>query len=313
MALANSVANFAIATGAFLSFLAYRRKFETTSQTNGDGDDAPSSSANEHVICRNAGQPRSGKRVAIVTGGSRGIGKAICLLLAQQGYDGIVVNYVNSKAKADAVVSAIEKITGRQGTAIAVKADVAIEAEVVNMFNVVKKTFGTITALVNNAATIGPEGDAGTLEGCDPERVVSVFRTNCLGPWLCCREASKHMDVNRGGKGGAIVNISSGSAFIGAPLVYAISKGALNSMQAGLVQTLAKQGIRVNAVSPGITATDMVPPDRLARIAAGVPMKRGAQPTEIAQAAVWFLSDAASYASGANIRVAGGRPMGGAQ
>ncbi|MBT5266397.1 MAG: SDR family oxidoreductase [Rhodospirillaceae bacterium] len=243
-------------------------------------------------------------KVALVTGGSRGIGASTCLLLADKGY-AVAVNYRADNTAADAVV---EQITAKGGRAIALQGDVGDEAQVIAMFEAVDKEFGQLDALVNNAGVSGPRG---RLDELDLESIQRVLATNVTGAILCAREAVKRMSTRHGGKGGAIVNISSGSAYIGGPgsgIIYAVSKGALNSMQIGLSQEVAGEGIRVNAVLPGLTETDMPTRESLDRGGDVIPMGRVGLPEEIAEAVVWLLSDQASYVAGGMLRVAGGRP-----
>ncbi|WNJ99415.1 SDR family oxidoreductase [Thalassospiraceae bacterium LMO-JJ14] len=241
--------------------------------------------------------------VTIVTGGSRGIGAATAKLVASHG-DAVCVNYVNDKQAADTVVAGI---TAAGGKAIAVKADTANEAEVVAMFEQVDKELGPVTGLVNNA---GINGNRKRVEELTPGEITQLLAVNVTGCMICAREAIKRMSTKHGGKGGAIVNVSSGSANLGNPgigVLYATSKGALNSFSIGLSQEVAAEGIRVNVVAPGMTRTDMPGEDRLKAQAEKIPMGRVAEPEEIAEA-IWFLlSDKAGYIAGANIRVGGGR------
>eukprot|EP00730_Choanoeca_flexa_P007270 TRINITY_DN12305_c0_g2_i12.p2 TRINITY_DN12305_c0_g2~~TRINITY_DN12305_c0_g2_i12.p2 ORF type:complete len:246 (+),score=68.05 TRINITY_DN12305_c0_g2_i12:1135-1872(+) len=242
-------------------------------------------------------------KIAIVTGASRGIGAAIAKLLAQDGY-AVAVNYAHNEEKANQVVESIKQGGGK---AIAVQANVGDEAKVVAMFERVDKELGTLTALINNAAIIGVRGRVDELS---LEDMQASLNTNVLGPMLCSREAVKRMSTKHGGQGGSIVNISSGSAYIGSPgthVIYGVTKGALNSLTIGLSQEVAEEGIRVNTVSPGITKTDMPGEEAIARLGKSVPMKRAAEPEEIAQAVRFMVSDGASYVAGANLRVGGGR------
>ena len=267
------------------------------------------------------GSSKSGKidpGVCVVTGGSRGIGKAICQLLADK-YKVCCV-YKNNKEKAEDVVRSILDAGGYN--ACAIKADVGNPAALVAMFDEAEKLLGgPITALVNNAAVLGPHHQK-IMELPSPredpqifeDELWTVLRPNVLGPLTASRLAIERMSVKNGGRGGAIVNISSGAAFIqGAPLLYMISKGALNSMQCGLVQECAKHGIRINTISPGMCDTDMPSAAAKSKTPETVPMGRLGKATEIADGVVWLLSDQASYVSGANIRIAGGRSMGGVQ
>ena len=243
-------------------------------------------------------------KVALVTGGSRGIGAAACRLLARDGWD-VAVNY---RADAPAAEAVVADVTAAGRCAIAIQGDVGDEADVVRMFETAERALGPLTGLVNSAGVIGPKGrvDALTVEA-----VEALLRTNVIGSILTCREAVKRMSTKHGGQGGAIVNVSSGSAYIGNPgtgVLYAISKGAVNSLHIGLSQEVGGEGIRVNAVSPGMTATDMVTEEAIRRSMSAIPMGRVGEPEEIAEAIAWLMSDRASYVAGANIRVSGGRP-----
>ncbi|MBO6521181.1 MAG: SDR family oxidoreductase [Rhodospirillales bacterium] len=241
--------------------------------------------------------------VTIVTGGSRGIGAATAKLVAGHGH-AVCVNYVNDKEAADKVVA---DITDAGGKAIAVKADTSNEAEVVAMFEQVDRDLGPVTGLVNNA---GINGNRKRVEELTPEEITHLLAVNVTGCMICAREAIKRMSTKHGGQGGAIVNVSSGSANLGNPgigVLYATSKGALNSFTIGLSQEVAAEGIRVNTVAPGMTKTDMPGADRIKAQAEKIPMGRVAEPEEIAEA-IWFLlSGKAGYIAGANIRVGGGR------
>jgi len=242
--------------------------------------------------------------IAIVTGASRGIGAATARLLGREGY-AVCVNYRAGEEPAREVVRAIEADGGQ---AIAVQADVADPAAVARLFAEVDARLGPLTALVNNAGVHGPRCRFEALAREDLEQVLSV---NVLGLMQCTQEAVRRMSPRFGGSGGAIVNVSSGSAYIGNAghgVHYAVSKGAVNSFTIGLSQELAADGIRVNAVSPGLTRTDMPPPEVLDDPGSLVPVGRVAEPEEIAEAIAWLLSPKAGYVMGANIRVAGGRP-----
>jgi NAD(P)-dependent dehydrogenase (short-subunit alcohol dehydrogenase family) len=246
-------------------------------------------------------------QVAIITGASRGIGAATAILAASRGY-AVCVNYLRNEAAARAVVEAIQ---GGGGKAIAVAADVAKEADVVRMFEAVDWELGTVTALVNNVGILEPQGRVENIDGARLER---VFATNVIGSFLCAREAVRRMSTNHGGKGGAIVNVSSAAARLGSPneyVDYAASKGAVETMTLGLAKEVAEEGIRVNAVRPGHIYTEIHAaggePGRVDRVKAAVPMKRGGQPREVAQAILWLLSDEASYVTGTILDVTGGR------
>ena len=226
---------------------------------------------------------------------------------AARGY-GVVIAY-RSDAEAAAAVSS--SIVADGGRAVLVQADVGCESDVVRLFQVADTAFGTapLEVLVNNAGVLGPT--SGTLEEiARPELLNEVLTTNLVGPMLCCREAEKRMSTARGGSGGSIVQVSSGSAYIGRPLLYSTSKGALNSLTIGLVRPFAEAGIRLNTVSPGMTGTDMVSETAKTFDFSQIPLGRMGTPDEIAQVICWLCSDEASYVAGANIRAAGGRPPG---
>ena len=242
--------------------------------------------------------------VTIVTGGSRGIGAATARLCGDHGH-AVCVVYRNEAEKARKIAGAIEEAGGR---AISVQSDTAAEADILRLFETVDRELGTPTGLVNNAGVHGPRARLEKLTAADIE---SVLRVNVAGYFLCAREAVKRMSTKHGGKGGSIVNVSSGSAHIGSPgegVLYGASKGAVNTLTIGLAQEVAGEGIRVNTVSPGLTAPGMPPPEKVQEIAPKLPMGRAGRPEEIAEAIYWLLTDKASYTSAANIRVGGGRP-----
>ena len=245
--------------------------------------------------------------IALVTGGSRGIGKATALLLAQEGYT-VVVNYHQNSAAATDVVN---EIRACGGNAVALRADVSDEAQVMEMFAAIDRLGEPLSALVNNAGILFTQG---TIESLCAERINRVLATNVTGYFLCCREAVKRMSHKHGGKGGAIVNVSSAASRLGAPgeyVDYAASKGAVDSLTTGLSLEVAAQGIRVSGVRPGLIYTDMHAsggePGRVDRVKSMLPMQRGGQPEEVAQAIVWLLSDKASYVTGSFLELAGGR------
>lgn len=245
--------------------------------------------------------------IALVTGGSRGIGKATALLLAQEGYT-VVVNYHQNSAAATDVVN---EIRACGGNAVALRADVSDEAQVMEMFAAIDRFGEPLSALVNNAGILFTQG---TIESLCAERINRVLATNVTGYFLCCREAVKRMSHKHGGKGGAIVNVSSAASRLGAPgeyVDYAASKGAVDFLTTGLSLEVAAQGIRVNGVRPGLIYTDMHAsggePGRVDRVKSMLPMQRGGQPEEVAQAIVWLLSDKASYVTGSFLELAGGR------
>ena len=222
------------------------------------------------------------KKVLIVTGGSQGIGAATAKLAAAQGYK-VCVNYITNQQAADAVVS---DIRSAGGTALAMQADLAVEAEIVELFQRVDLELGPVTALVNNAGILEQQS---SLLDMDERRLQRVFAANVIGPMLCAREAVKRMSTKLGGKGGAIVNVSSAASRLGAAgeyIDYAASKGALDTFTIGLSKEVADQGIRVNAVRPGFIYTDIHAsgggPGRVDRIKDSIPMKRGGQPEEVA-------------------------------
>lgn len=246
-------------------------------------------------------------KVMLVTGGSRGIGAATARLAAQSGY-AVCVNYVRNRAAAEAVVEDIERAGGQ---ALAVAADVAAEADVRRLFERIDETLGPLTALVNNAGVLERQM---RLEDMDAARLTRVLATNVTGSFLCAREAVRRMSTRRGGAGGAIVNVSSVAAQLGGPgeyVDYAASKGAVDTFTVGLAREVATEGIRVNAVRPGVIYTEIHAsggePERVERVKTAVPMQRGGQPEEVARAILWLLSDEASYTTGSFIQVSGGR------
>jgi NAD(P)-dependent dehydrogenase (short-subunit alcohol dehydrogenase family) len=246
-------------------------------------------------------------RVMMVTGGSRGIGAATAVLAGQRGY-AVCVNYVRNRAAAMEVVSTIEQAGG---CAIATPGDVASEADVINLFGEVDRALGPVTALVNNAGILASQQ---RVEAMDASRLNRILATNVTGSFICAREAIKRMSTRHGGAGGAIVNLSSAAARLGSPgeyVDYAASKGAIDTMTIGLAREVAAEGIRVNAVRPGIIYTDIHAsggvPDRVDRLKDAVPMRRGGQAAEVAAAILWLLSEEASYVTGSIIDVTGGR------
>ena len=242
--------------------------------------------------------------VAIVTGASRGIGAATARLLGARGYR-VCVNYRTEPEPARALCAEIEAAGGR---AIAVYADVSRADEVAQMFTTVDRELGPLTALVNNAAMLGPSTRVADLNPADLERLLEV---NVMGVLHCTQQALRRMSTAHGGSGGAIVNVSSGASYVGEPgtaVHYAATKGAVTSFTIGLAQEVMGEGVRVNAVSPGPIRTAMPHPDALERGAQIVPARRAGEPEEVAEAIVWLLSPAASYVACANIRVAGGKP-----
>ena len=243
-------------------------------------------------------------KTVVVTGGSRGIGASICRLLGADGWN-VVVNFAG---RADAAEAVVRDVEASGGQALPVRADVALKADVDRLFAAGDEAFGRLDALVNNAGVIGRRGRFEALDGPVMEEVLAV---NVLGCMLCALAAIPRLSTRHGGRGGSIVNISSGNAVSGGPgesVLYSVSKGAVNSLTIGLSQELAGEGVRVNTVSPGLTATDMPGEEKLASIGPTIPIGRVAHPDEIAEGVVWLLSDKASYVAGANLRIGGGRP-----
>ena len=247
------------------------------------------------------------KPIALITGGSRGIGAATCLLAARAGF-AVAVNYQSNSLAADEVV---RQIRAEGGTAITVQADVAHEDQVLAMFAKVDAKLGRISALVNSAGVVDV---ASRVDGMTVARLKRMFDTNVVGSFVCAREAVRRMSTAHGGAGGVIVNLSSVAATLGSPgqyVDYAASKGAIDTFTVGLAREVANEGIRVNAVRPGVIETEIHAsggePDRAARLAGAIPMKRPGTAMEVAQAVVWLMSDAASYTTGALLDVGGGR------
>ena len=246
-------------------------------------------------------------KVLLVTGGSRGIGAATCLLAARQGW-AVAVNYTANSLAADEVVREIRAAGGR---AMAVQADVAIEAQVLRMFEQVDAKFGRLTGLVNNAGVVDVTA---RVEDMSVARWRRMFDINVIGSLICAREAVRRMSTKHGGTGGSIVNLSSAAARLGAPgqyVDYAAAKGAIDAFTIGLAKEVAAEGIRVNAVRPGLIETEIHAsgglPNRVKDLQHQVPMQRGGTADEVAQAIVWLLSDSASYTTMSLIDVSGGR------
>jgi NAD(P)-dependent dehydrogenase (short-subunit alcohol dehydrogenase family) len=243
----------------------------------------------------------------LITGASRGIGRAAALLAGRRGWS-VGVNYREDEASAAAVVGAIERAGGR---AVALRGDVAVEADVLAMFEGAVRALGDLDGVVVNAGIVAPTA---RLVDMSVERMRRVFEVNILGAYVCAREAARRLSRSRGGKGGSIVLVSSAAARLGSPdlyVDYAGSKGAIDTLTLGLSKELGPEGVRVNAVRPGLVETDIHAsggePDRAWTLGATAPLGRPGRPEEIAEAIVWLLGDAASYTTGALLDVAGGR------
>ena len=246
-------------------------------------------------------------KVVLITGASRGIGAATALLAARQGY-AVAVNYASNSLAADEVV---RQIRASGGQAVAVQADVADEAQVLGMFAKIDAKLGRLTALVNNAGVVDVTA---RVEDMSVARWKRMFDINVIGTLLCAREAVRRMSRRHGGEGGSIVNVSSAAARLGSPgqdVDYAAAKGAVDAFTIGLAKEVAADGIRVNAVRPGLIETDIHAsgglPDRVRDLAHQVPMQRGGSAEEVAQAIVWLMSDAASYTTMSLLDISGGR------
>ncbi len=243
----------------------------------------------------------------IVTGGARGIGAATAKLAAARGY-AVCINYLQGH---DAAAEVVRDITAKGGHAIAVQADISSEPSVVALYREVDSALGKVSALVNNAATLEPQM---RLDAMDVSRIERIFAVNVLGSMICAREAVRRMSARRQGQGGAIVNISSAAVKYGSPgeyVDYAASKGAIETFTLGLAKEVAQEGIRVNAVRPGHIYTELHAkggePQRVDRVKTLVPMQRGGQPEEVANAILFLLSEEASYITGTILDVSGGR------
>jgi NAD(P)-dependent dehydrogenase (short-subunit alcohol dehydrogenase family) len=246
-------------------------------------------------------------KTILITGGTRGIGRATALQCARKGWS-VALNFVSNLAAAEEAVSEVRAVGGR---AIAVRGDVAVEADVISMFGEAESQLGRLHGVVVNAGIVAPSLP---LADMDSARLKRVFDVNVYGAYLCARESARRLSMDRGGGGGAIVLISSAASRLGSPFEYvdyAGSKAALDTLAIGLAKELAQQGVRVNAVRPGVIETEIHAsggqPDRARRIGATTPMGRAGRPAEVADAIVWLLGDGASYTTGAILDVAGGR------
>jgi NAD(P)-dependent dehydrogenase (short-subunit alcohol dehydrogenase family) len=245
--------------------------------------------------------------LVLITGGSRGIGAATAVMAAERGYD-VCVSYQSNEAAARSVV---ERVIAQGKRAIAVQADVGIESDVVRLFNTCDARLGRLTALVNNAGMLERQM---RVEAMDAARLERVFAANVTGTFIGAREAVKRMSTKHGGAGGSIVNLSSRAAVLGAPneyVDYAAAKAAVDAMTIGLALEVAEEGIRVNAVRPGVIYTEIHAsggePGRVDRVKANVPMRRGGTAEEVARAILWLISDEASFTTGSFLDVSGGR------
>ena len=246
-------------------------------------------------------------KVLLITGAGRGIGAATARLAAQRGYS-VCVNY---RERSEDAAKVVRDISALGGSAISVQADVSVEADVVRLFETSDRELGKLSALVSNAGVVETQT---RLDAMDMPRFQRVFSTNVFGTFLCAREGVRRMSSRHGGAGGAIVNVSSAAARLGSPgeyVDYAASKGAIDTFTLGLAREVAEEGIRVNAVRPGIIDTEIHAsggePGRVARVKASIPMKRGGTAEEVASAILWLLSDEASFTTGSFVDVTGGR------
>ena len=246
-------------------------------------------------------------KVALITGGSRGIGAATALLAASQGWT-VAINYLRHAHAAEAIA---QKIRDAGGVALTIQADVSVEADVITMFETIDHELGPLGALVNNAGVVDHASRVDQMLG---ERLRRMFSINVLGSFYCAREAVRRMSTRYGGAGGSIVNVSSAAARLGSPheyVDYAASKGALDVLTIGLAKEGAGAGIRVNSVRPGVIDTEIHAsggrPNRLDEITPGVPMGRGGTPEEVAQSIVWLMSDASPFTTMSFLEISGGR------
>jgi NAD(P)-dependent dehydrogenase (short-subunit alcohol dehydrogenase family) len=245
--------------------------------------------------------------VMLITGGSRGIGAACARRAARAGYD-VCIGYVQHPAGAEALVAEC-RAQGRE--AIAVQGDVASEGDVENLFRESDARLGRLDCLINNAGVVAPQA---RLEDFSVARMRRIFDVNVLGAFLCAREAVRRMSTRQGGAGGSIINLSSAASYLGSPgeyIDYAASKGAIDTLTIGLAKEVARDGIRVNAVRPGLIETDIHrdsgDPDRVARLAPGVPIGRGGSADEVAALVLWLASSEASFVTGSLVNCSGGR------
>jgi len=246
-------------------------------------------------------------RVAVITGAGRGIGAAAALRLAADGFD-VCVNYLNDTESAESIVAQAQALGVR---ALAVQADISIEAEVERLFQCVDTELGPLQALVNNAGVLDKQS---RLVDMSADRINKILATNVTGTFMCCKQAVLRMSALHGGVGGVIVNVSSAAARLGAAgeyIDYASSKGAVDTLTIGLANEVAAEGIRVNGVRPAFIYTDMHAAGgeagRVDRVKAGIPLQRGGEPTEVAAAIAWLVSEESSYTTGSLIDVSGGR------
>lgn len=246
-------------------------------------------------------------KVVLITGGGRGIGAATARLAAERGY-AVCISYARNREAAESVADGIARSGGRSAV---VQADVAVEDDVVRMFATVDSLFGRLDALVNNAGMLETQM---RVEQMDAGRLTRVLAVNVTGAFICCREAVRRLSTRRGGQGGAIVNLSSAAARLGSPneyVDYAAAKAAVDTLTIGLAKEVGEEGIRVNAVRPGLIHTDIHAsggePGRVSRLASTIPMKRGGHAEEVATTVLWLLSEEASYVNGAIVDVTGGR------
>ncbi|MCL9844785.1 SDR family oxidoreductase [Ralstonia solanacearum] len=246
-------------------------------------------------------------RVIVITGGSRGIGRATAVLCARRGWS-VAIQYRGNRHAADETLGLVEQAGGQ---ALAVQGDVSSEQDVTALFDAAQHRFGALHGVVNNAGIVAPAQDVADMS---VQRLRTMFETNVLGAFLVAREAARRLSTARGGAGGSLVNVSSAAARLGSPheyVDYAASKGAVDTMTLGLARELGREGVRVNAVRPGLIDTEIHAsggqPDRAQRLGAATPMGRPGTADEVAETIVWLLSDAASYVTGALLDCSGGR------